>query len=1112
MPRLSRLVPALLALASALLPTGSPAQDAPPDRGVMVWIAPESGNQPITLDNIDIRIDVAGFIARTRIELVFENPNPRIMEGEFVFPLPPGLTVSGYELEVDGRMRAGVVVPKQTARVAYEDTIRQQIDPGLAELTQGNVFRTRLYPIPANGSKRIALSFEQVLPEIDRHYRYVLPLSFDAPVRRFAVHAEARDDTGTPAQAAASPDPALRFDRAGQAWVAAFERLNVQPQRELAFSIPRSGERPDLVVAIDRHDPAWRTVIAEVDTGLPEDSGQVTAPGRIALFYDASGSAHERDRERELAALARYLTKLEQTDVDLVAFRDTAEPARRFRIRNGNSEALLAAIRSLPLDGGSSYGAIDFSAVRGAQLALVIGDGLSNFGDSEPAGLDFFAGTATVYALHAAQRVDAARLASIARRGGGELLDLLQLDAEQTSDALRRRPWQLLSLHAPGAECRDLAPELPAAIGSRAIVSARCRGLGANAGLQLRFGRADEPRSQHRIETASGRIVDGALADSVHRLWAQARIAAIDSGSDAEQDAVTALATRYAVVSRYTSLLVLDRIEDYVRYRIEPPEPELRERYHRLLAAQPKPTDDPGLKQRLSRLADQWRQFRAWHEQTHAGLDAVLLPIARDEATQWAALSRGAGAKQLPGDLLRRAAGLEKHAETLVRRWPAEGGDERSGNAWRREATALMLEIDELRRERLALAPGLAIAMARQEQSERDRATGADARIVHESLPPPPPAPPIATAPATSAAERATFAAPAAPPAPAELAAALDDGSATLDRVEVTGARIAPGADANDAEPAPLRAGIQLSHWNPDTPYLQLLRKAEDPYAAYLEQRAEHGRAPAFFLDCADFFRDEAKQPALAVRVLSNLAELDVDNTALTRILGYRLAQWQHYPLAVGQFEAALEQRPEEPQSHRDLALSLARLPEPQIERAAQLLWHVATAEWHGRFPGIELIALHELNALLATLPEHARPDLSALAIPSELLDPLAIGLRVVLTWDADNTDIDLWLIDPAGDKAYYGQNRTRTGGHVSNDFTQGYGPEVYTIARPLPGTYRVQINYFGDRRQTVTGPVTVQVEFQTRFGAPDGARQSVTRRLESSAQTIDLGEFTVGR
>src|SRR5690606_34320949 len=153
----------------------------------------------------------------------------------------------------------------------------------------------------------------------------------------------------------------------------------------------------------------------------------------------------------------------------------------------------------------------------------------------------------------------------------------------------------------------------------------------------------------------------------------------------------------------------------------------------------------------------------------------------------------------------------------------------------------------------------------------------------------------------------ATAPPPPPPPSPEAAPAAemtADTGSAT----RMQSRALEPGM------PPALSAGIDIAGWNPDTPYLRVLRDADDPYAAYLGERDAHGNAPSFFLDCADFFRDEARQPAIAVRVLSNIAELGLDDTALTRVLAYRLAQWNLYALAVGQFEAALAQRPEEPQ------------------------------------------------------------------------------------------------------------------------------------------------------------------------------------------------------
>ena len=127
------------------------------------------------------------------------------------------------------------------------------------------------------------------------------------------------------------------------------------------------------------------------------------------------------------------------------------------------------------------------------------------------------------------------------------------------------------------------------------------------------------------------------------------------------------------------------------------------------------------------------------------------------------------------------------------------------------------------------------------------------------------------------------------------------------------------------------------------------------------------------------------------------------------------------------------------------------------------------------------------------------------------LLAICAVLAAVFFFQNGDRTDIDLWVVDPSGDKAVYSQPRTKTGGHMSRDFTGGYGPEVYTIRKPLPGTYVVMANYFGDRRQSLTGPVTIQLEFQTRFGTRHGERAATTRRLESGSQTIEIGKFKVG-
>ena len=72
----------------------------------------------------------------------------------------------------------------------------------------------------------------------------------------------------------------------------------------------------------------------------------------------------------------------------------------------------------------------------------------------------------------------------------------------------------------------------------------------------------------------------------------------------------------------------------------------------------------------------------------------------------------------------------------------------------------------------------------------------------------------------------------------------------------------------------------------------------------------------------------------------------------------------------------------------------------------------------------------------------------SSLPVDPRLVKLLDVDVRIILTWDADLTDIDLHVVEPSGETAFYGHNRTVIGGLVSRDFTQGYGPEEYAVRR----------------------------------------------------------------
>jgi tetratricopeptide (TPR) repeat protein len=311
-----------------------------------------------------------------------------------------------------------------------------------------------------------------------------------------------------------------------------------------------------------------------------------------------------------------------------------------------------------------------------------------------------------------------------------------------------------------------------------------------------------------------------------------------------------------------------------------------------------------------------------------------------------------------------------------------------------------------------------------------------------------------------------------------------------------------------------MQPGVALKPWDPKTPYLEALKKvpAAEAYMSYLKLRPDYAESPAFFLDCASFFHQK-KQGAVALKVLSNIAELQLENPQLLRVLAHRLEQTGELTLAIAVFEQVLEMRPEEPQSYRDLALALIARAESathpdsvkaDYERAITLLNEVVMQHWD-RFAEIEVMALVALNRIIPVARENGVVDIP---LDKRLIKKVDCDIRITMTWDADNTDIDLHVLEPSGEQAFYGHNRTTIGGRVSRDFTAGYGPEEYMLRKAMTGTYTVKAKFYGSASVKLLGGVTVQLNIYTHFGRPEQQRKSITVRLTEAKEMITIGEL----
>ncbi len=1073
-----------LALSLVICPSSLLAQDS----AAQIWTPPVAGEQPIRLSSMRIHGKAYGFLASTRIELEFENPNDRVMEGEFVFPLTPAQTVAGYALEVNGALREGVVVPKQMARIAYEEITRRGVDPGLAELTRGNVFRTRIYPIPARGRKRIAITIEQALQRVDGKWRYRLPVPVTGKLDRYDVRIEA---VGADAKSA---DKLTLSD----AKIAERSQVNVQPDAMIELDLP--AERVANVYstpATEANDP-FQYVVAQIEAPNWE-SDRVTSPKTIAVYLDASRSGLQRDHQKEEQFLRALFAGYGDARIQLIAFRDTAAPALSFQLRSGKSAEFFAALKAIDYDGGTALQSLAFS--EAADLGVVLTDGSATF---EPFKIQQQTPAASKYLIATATATpDASGIARLAERLNANMLDLSTLTVPAAVKAASAARIGVLA-NGPAGACVD-AIAISKVLTGTATLAARCK-AGTKISLRWRNGAQSETRT---ITTPLKTIVTGELAVPIQRLWASTQIRALNvSGETGDRlsQKTLALATQFSVVTEQTSLLVLDSIEDYLRYDVVPVEPELRAQFDARRMAK---ISDAAAKPNLDGLISQWQEFKAWHAKTHPWLSGVLPAMAARNANQWGA-SNNYAQQKLAAAMLKRAQLLQAE------------GDKPSNEASARKLMQELLAADaeyvkSLSADaRAALLDVRAQAQGRSEQLINDDEGAVSAAIA--GAPPPVPSAISQMEPMPTPAPMVESVASMAD-APAEMAAS----SQNLDRVVVTGARIRQSDIDDDApkvsnnQPANTQATLELKAYTPNAPYLARIRAASNPYAAYLSESDSEGSI-GFYLDCADYFYTERNDKALALRVLSNISEVQVENVGAIRVLAEKLRQWQQWDYALTQFALAQSLRTEEPQGYRDFALSLARAPAQSggdVHRALEMLWYVASHNWDSRFNSIQLTSLHEFNDLLTRANRLQRPDLEKLGVPAELLGPVPVGLRVVMGWNANDVDIDLWVLDPAGEWAYYSQKQTTTGGQMSDDFTEGYGPETFTIARPLPGTYTVYAHYFANHEQKLAAPITVYLEFQTPFGQAgltlDKAQTTATvRRLKDNKEHIEIGRFTV--
>ena len=199
--------------------------------------------------------------------------------------------------------------------------------------------------------------------------------------------------------------------------------------------------------------------------------------------------------------------------------------------------------------------------------------------------------------------------------------------------------------------------------------------------------------------------------------------------------------------------------------------------------------------------------------------------------------------------------------------------------------------------------------------------------------------------------------------------------------------------------------------------------------------------------------------------MLSSLVELNPGDGKFTRDVAQTLVDWGLVGHAYYLYLRVAEARPFEPQSY----LALARCAEASGNGDLALTWYAVAlqGEWDARFGEFKKIASFDaLHFLRRVARGELELEMHALAteMAPEVVQRVGFdeaSIAIAIEWNTDSTDVDLHVVEPSGEHCYYSHRNTRSGGSITRDVTQGYGPELYVLPNAPSGDYRVWVHYF---------------------------------------------------